>query len=431
MTRTENTNGYLAGNFGPVTEEVTAFDLEVTGAVPEDLDGRLLRNGPNPHLPMEDPAGYHWFLGDGMVHGLRLQEGRAAWYRNRWVRGDVFGPNTNVIGHAGRTWAIVESGTLPVELTQELESIGTNGFDGTLEDGYTAHPKRDPQTGELHAVSYLWAWDHVRYTVVGVDGRVNREVHVPVPGQPMVHDCAITENHVVLFDLPVTFDLDVATTGHLLPYTWNPGYGARVGLLPRAGGADDVTWHEVSPCYVFHPLNAFEDETGRVVVDVVRHPRMFDRDRRGPNEGLTRLDRWTIDPSTSQVGEMTLDDTSVELPRHDERRLGQSYRYGYAMQVGEQFGHSGAVKYDLETGTTERHDFGAGRMTLEPVFVPRATDAGEDEGWILSYVYDAATDRSDVVILAADDFTGDPVATIHLPQRVPFGFHGNWVPTAG
>ena len=430
MTMTDD-NPYLAGNFGPVTEEVTAFDLEVTGTIPEGLDGRLLRNGPNPHLPLEDPAGYHWFLGDGMVHGLRLQDGRAAWYRNRWVRGDAFGPNTNVIGHAGRTWAIVESGTLPVELTEELESVGTNGFDGTLEEGYTAHPKRDPRTGELHAVSYLWAWDHVRYTVVGVDGRVRREVHVPVPGQPMVHDCAITENHLVLFDLPVTFDLDVAMTGHLLPYAWNPGYGARVGLLPLDGQADDVTWHEVAPCYVFHPLNAFEDDEGRVVVDVVRHPRMFDRDRRGPNEGLTRLDRWTIDPAATAVKEETLDDTSVELPRHDERRLGQSYRFGYAMQVGEQFGHSGAVKFDLQAGTTERHDFGSGRMTLEPVFVPRSADSGEDEGWILSYVYDAATDRSDVVILAADDFTGDPVATIHLPQRVPFGFHGNWVPTAG
>ncbi len=167
------------------------------------------------------------------------------------------------------------------------------------------------------------------------------------------------------------------------------------------------------------------------MVDVVRHPRMFDRDRRGPNEGLTRLDRWTIDPAATAVKEETLDDTSVELPRHDERRLGQSYRFGYAMQVGEQFGHSGAVKFDLQSGTTERHDFGSGRMTLEPVFVPRSADSGEDEGWILSYVYDAASDRSDVVILAADDFTGDPVATIHLPQRVPFGFHGNWVPTAG
>lgn len=433
---TMTSNPYLAGNFGPVSEEITAFDLEVTGTIPDGLDGRLIRNGPNPRGEV-DPAQHHWFVGDGMVHGLRLRDGKAEWYRNRFVGGDGMGqgeggggPNTNVIGHAGRTWAIVESGTLPVELTDELETIGTNGFDGTLAEGYTAHPKRDPHTGELHAVSYLWAWDHVRYTVVGVDGRVRREVHVPVVDGPMMHDCAITENHVVLFDLPVTFDLDAAMAGTRFPYAWNPDHGARVGLLPREGEADAVQWFDVGLCYVFHPLNAYETEAGEVVVDVVRHPKMFDQDRRGPNEGLTRLDRWTIDPAAGKVLEATLDDTSVELPRHDERLLGRPYRYGYAMEVGSQFGHDGAVKYDLATGTTERHDFGAGRMTLEPVFVPRSADAAEDEGWILSYVYDATTDRSDVVILAADDFTGDPVATIHLPQRVPFGFHGNWVPTS-
>lgn len=422
------TNRYLAGNFAPVSEEVTAFDLAVTGTIPEGLDGRLLRNGPNPRT-VEDPAHYHWFTGDGMVHGVRLRGGRAEWYRNRWVVGDgEFGPNTNVIGHAGRTWALVESGTLPVELTDELASIGSNGFDGTLQEGYTAHPKRDPRTGELHAVSYLWAWDHIRYTVVGVDGRLRREVRVPVPGQPMVHDCAITEHHVVLFDLPVTFDLDVAMAGARLPYRWDPGYGARVGLLPREGEAEDVRWYEVEPCYVFHPLNAYEEADGTVVVDVVRHPRMFDRDVLGPNDGATRLDRWTIDPSAGKVTEATLDDTYVELPRHDERRTGRPHRYGYAMDFGGEVHHGGALKYDLRAGSTERHDFGPGRMTLEPVFVPRSPDAAEDEGWVLSYVYDTTTDSSDVVVLAADDFGGDPVATIHLPQRVPFGFHGNWVP---
>ncbi len=229
------TNAYLSGNFAPVTEEVTAFDLEVTGVIPEGLDGRLLRNGPNPHLPVERPESYHWFTGEGMVHGLRLRDGRAEWYRNRWVRGDGgFTPNTNVIGHAGRTWAIIESGFLPVELTDELESVAVNGFDGAVEEGYTAHPKRDPNTGELHAVSYLWAWDHLRYTVIGTDGRLRREVRVPVEGGPMVHDCAITENHVVLFDLPVTFDLDAAMAGHQVPVHLEPGPRRPCGLAaPR------------------------------------------------------------------------------------------------------------------------------------------------------------------------------------------------------
>ena len=191
-------NRYLEGNFAPVHEEITATDLQVTGTIPDHLDGRYLRNGPNPRGEV-DPASYHWFTGDGMVHGVRLRDGRAEWYRNRWVSTDEgFGANTNVIGQAGRTWAIVESGPPPVELTDELDPIGSDGVDGALAEGYTAHPKLDPVTGELHAVSYLWAWDHLRYTVIDVDRRVRREVRVPVDGGPMVHDCAITENHVVL-----------------------------------------------------------------------------------------------------------------------------------------------------------------------------------------------------------------------------------------
>lgn len=424
------TNPYLEGNFAPVTEEVTAFDLEVTGTLPPDLNGRFLRNGPNPRGEV-DAARHHWFLGDGMVHGVRLREGRAEWYRNRYVGGDGFGPNTNVIGHAGRTWALVEHGTLPTELTDELETIGTNGFDGTLAEGYTAHPKRHPDTGELHAVSYFWAWDHLRYTVIGADGHLRREVHVPVPGQPMVHDCAITESHLVLFDLSVTFDLDAAMAGQKLPFRWNPDHGARVGLLPLEARSEEATWYEVEPCYVYHPLNAYEEPDGRVVVDVVRYPRMFDRDVRGPGDGATRLDRWTIDPVAGKVLESTLDDSYVELPRHDERVLGRPHRYGYAIGLSDGFQHGDAVKFDLVAGTTERHDHGPGRGTLEPVFVPRSADAGEDEGWILAYVHDATTGKADVVVLAADDFVGDPVATVHLPVRVPYGFHGNWVPDAG
>ncbi|MGH9095488.1 MAG: carotenoid oxygenase family protein, partial [Acidimicrobiales bacterium] len=283
-------NPYLEGDFGPVQEEHTVADLAVTGELPGSLDGRYLRNGPNPVGPV-DPATYNWFLGTGMVHGLRLRDGRAEWYRNRWVRsrdvaatlgepappgpvhaGMDFAANTHVIGHAGRTLALVEAGALPYELDAELGTIGSCDFDGTLPGGYTAHPLRDPATGELHAVSYYWGWGNkVQYSVIGTDGRVRRTVDIEVSGSPMMHAFSLTERHVVIYDLPVSFDLTKVSAapaavssviskvvGRLgmpdrvasrlngspsiggFPYTWNPDYPARVGVLPRDGAAADV-----------------------------------------------------------------------------------------------------------------------------------------------------------------------------------------------
>ena len=423
-------NLYLTGAMAPVTEEVTAFDLAVTGTLPAELDGRYLRNGPNPKDP--DPASYHWFTGEGMVHGVRLRDGRAEWYRNRWTMGPGadFAPNTNVVGIGGRTFAIVEAGNPPVELGDELEPLAVNRFDDTLAGAYTAHPKVDPVTGLSHAVTYWWPEESVHYVVVGPDARVVHDAEIPVGDRPMVHDTAITETRVLVFDLPVTFDLDRATAGERLPYVWRPDRPARVGVLPLLGAPDDVVWCEAPHCYVFHPLNAYDLPDGRIVVDVVRWPKTFDvDDRRGPGELRTRLVRWTVDPATGSVTEDELSDRSQEFPRIHEGLVGRQHRFGYAATwaIGDVAG--GILKHDLVGGTSESWDPGATRSTGEAVFVPRAGATGEDEGWLLTYVYDAATESSDLVVLAADDLAAGPVASVHLPQRVPAGFHGNWVPT--
>ena len=230
-------NRYLAGNYAPVADELTRRDLEVSGSLPEALCGRYLRNGPNPLVPPE-PSTYHWFTGDGMVHGIRIRDGRAEWYRNRYVRsaavasalgeavragpvhGDMdFAANTNVIGHAGRTFAIVEAGARPYELTYELDTVGPCDFGGTLPGGYTAHPKRDPVSGELHAVSYFWGWGNmVQYTVIDAAARVRKVVNVEVGGSVSIHDMSLTERFAVIYDLPVVFDIEVAMSGAGFPY---------------------------------------------------------------------------------------------------------------------------------------------------------------------------------------------------------------------
>jgi carotenoid cleavage oxygenase len=475
------TNRYLHGPFAPMAEEYTLTDLEVVGNIPDHLDGRYLRNGSNP-IGEVDPELYHWFIGDGMVHGIRIRDGKAEWYRNRWVRSPIvskalgrpapdghfgfysIGPNTNVIGHAGKTLALIEAGIANYELTEELDTVGVCDFDGTLRGGYTAHPHRDPETGELHAVSYTpYRGNKVQYSVIDVEGRARRTVDITVAGSPMMHDFSMTENHVVFYDLPVTFDAPIAAamttprglrlparlflsavigrvpipdpiaarlpqaSDRRIPYSWNPKYPARVGVMPREGGDRDVRWFEVDPCYVFHPMNAYDDGD-TIVLDVVRNDKMFDRDRTGPNEGPPTMDRWTVDLADEKVRESRFDDRAQEFPRIDERLFGKRHRYGYAPAVldGVEGGDT-LLKHDFALGKTESHCFGPGKALGEFVFQPSSPDAGEDDGVLMGYVYDRPTDRSELAILDAQ--TLESIAQIKLPHRVPAGFHGNWVPS--
>jgi 8'-apo-carotenoid 13,14-cleaving dioxygenase len=443
---------YLSENFAPVARECTETRLEVVGRIPRELNGRYLRNGPNP-LGDVDRATHHWFLGAGMVHGVRLAEGAALWYRNRWVRSreivDALGEetggrtlgganNTHVIGHAGRTWAIVEAGAPPVELGYELDTVGVNDFFGTLTDGaFSAHPKVDPDTGDLHAMAYKWPdfADHVQYVHVGRDGRVKNTVDVPVPGMVMMHDTSITEHYVVIYDLPVTVNFDLLQRGMRFPFAWNPDYAPRVGLLPRSsagrpcGGAEDIIWCDVGACYVFHPMNAYEDQ-GNVVLDVCRYERMFESDVHGPfGDSLASLDRWTINPQTRRVTEQRIDARAQEFPRCHPALNGKAYRYGYSVAVGADGGGFPAInKHDLKTGVCTQHGLGAGRHAGEPYFVPREGARSEDDGYLMSFVFDAGSDRSELVLLDAQDLEAEPVARVILPGRVPYGFHGSWVP---
>jgi carotenoid cleavage dioxygenase-like enzyme len=213
--RRTNDNPYLAGNMAPVEQEVTAFDLSVTGEIPTELKGRWLRNGPNP-MDEVDAAKHHWFMGSGMVHGVRLRGGKAEWYRNRYVDPtEGKGPNTNVGGFAGTTWAMVEAGQPPVELDYELNPLGVNRFHDTLSGPFSAHPKYDAATGELHAMTYQWPdlIDHVQYAVVGGDGLVSKTLDIPIPDMPMIHDMSLTEKYAVVYDLPVTVNFDVLAQG--------------------------------------------------------------------------------------------------------------------------------------------------------------------------------------------------------------------------
>ncbi|MFE5330370.1 carotenoid oxygenase family protein [Embleya sp. NPDC056575] len=457
---------FLEGALAPQREEVTAFDLPVTGRLPRALDGRYLRNGPNV-LGLEDPRAHHWMIGAGMVHGVRLRDGRAEWYRSRWVRSadvaarlgepyrgpqpppvDDFAANTHVIGYRGRILACQEGGPLPYALDGDLNTVGLCDFDRTLDGSFAAHTKFDPHTGELHAVTYAIDWDHVRHIVLDRAGHVARTTRVPVADSPMMHDFGLTEKYVVLFDNPITFDAEAAAAGALVPYVWNARHPARVGLLPRAGGP--TAWFDIPPFYFSHTLNAYDDGAGRVVVDFTRMPAPFEPAGRGLGgpaaAGPPSLHRWTIDPVRGVVRTERVDDRPQEFPRINEAYLGRRHRYGYtaaSVELYRAYGPAvsesgiragnGLVKHDLLRGTTAVHRLPRGADASEPVFVPaeRGASAGraEDDGYILAYVNNPERDATDLVVLSAQDFTGKPVARVHLPVRVPLGFHGSWVPT--
>jgi carotenoid cleavage dioxygenase len=437
-------NVYLTGVHTPMVRELTLEDLAVTGSIPPALEGRYLRMGPNPMAP--NPVRYHWFSGDGMVHGLRLDRGRALWYRNRWIRSTrvsrslgeapVEGPrhsmfdtvNTNVMSFAGRTLGLVEAGSTPVEIGETLETLRFTDFGGTLHGSFTAHPHVDPLTGEMHGVCYdVSRRGVIRYVVVTPQGRVRREVAVPVRHGPMIHDCAFSQRYAVILDLPVTFSLWSGINGHTFPYRWRPSHPARVGLLPREGQAQDVLWFDVDPCYVFHAVNAHDDAQGRVIVDVIVHDRMFATIKSGPDSLTCALERWTLDPTTRSLTREVLDATPQEFPRADERRLGQPYRYAYTMAMKAPFLGTALFKHDLERRTRQKHDFGEDKLPCEFVFVPTHAEAAEDEGWLIGFVIDAAAKTTDLVILDARDFEGEPIASIRIPHIVPPGFHGNWL----
>ena len=436
---------YIAGNFAPLRSEVTAIDLEVIGRVPEELTGRFLRIGPN---PVDEPdlvrlVRYHWFAGTGMAHGLRLRDGKAEWFRSRFVidrdaaqvlsRQPIPGPgagsrdgnvNTNLMNVGGKLCAVVEAGSLPVELDYELGSVRRTDFNGTLEAGFTGHPKFDPITGEQHALAYE-PFQPVRYISVDRDGRATTKARIDLPHIPLIHDMAFTQNFIIVPDFPVTFQPEHSHT--TFPWLWDERRDSRIGLLPRNGDASDIQWFEAPRCFAFHFANAYDDGD-LTIIDLPRHRRMFLTDQNGPNEGAPVLVRWTLHRPSGRLTETVLDDRGNEFPRINGRHGGQAYRYLYTAHWGDDVAFGPAMKHDVQRGTTEVHDYGPGRMTSEPVFVRKPGAAAEDEGWILSYVYDPKRNLSDVVILDAQDFAGEPIATIRLPVRVPFGFHGGWAP---
>ncbi len=460
-------NPYLMGPYAPVDAEIDASDLEVVGEIPSDLNGLYVRNGPNPKFKTE--GRYHWFDGDGMLHAIHLRDGSAT-YRNRWIRTagwqadqqagaarwrGVAEPrnanpddgsrlrlkdtaNTDVVFHNGNLLALWYLAGAPHRVDPlSLETLGEEDWSGTRQTCVSAHAKVDQHTGEFLFFDYGPVPPYMSYGVVSPDGVLEHSTTIDLPGARMPHDMAITARHSILMDLPLMVDPESAKHGrHVLVF--RKEMPARFAVLPRYGSSGDVNWFEAEPCYIYHSVNAWED-ADEIVMDVCRFrvPPPPAVPITGPLASILnylRLDanlyRYRFDLATGKTAEGPLDDRATEFPMVDSMMVGRRNRYAYNVTINSDFTmyFDGIVKYDLETDTAQRYEFGPGKYGSEAPFAPRPSARAEDDGYLTSFVYDAATDRSELQILDAQDITAGPVGRVLLPQRVPNGFHSCWVP---
>jgi carotenoid cleavage dioxygenase-like enzyme len=437
---------HLKGNFAPVTEEVTGTNLEVIGSIPSELNGIYARNSANPVTGHSD----HWFMGNGMVHGVRLEGGEAKWYRNRYVDTPLYrkpdlerisntgqvdraasAANTHVIQHARKILAL-EEGSFPYILDRELGTVGVHDFDGRLTGPMTAHPKICPVTGELLMFSYGQLPPYFVFHRVSPDGKLVQSEEIEVNGPTMHHDFAVSEKYAIVMDLPVVFDLQLAIQG-TMPFQWSDDYPARMGLIPRTGTNADAKWFDVDPCYVFHTLNAYDDGDD-VVLDACRISEIW----RGSasmegGDGVQTLHRFTFNTKTGTTSEQTLDERPMDFPRVPDASVGQKQKFGYTVMFGQSEGgvpgFGGLLQTNFQDGSSKLQPFGDTENPSEPSFVAAAgSDGASDEGWVVSYVHNETTEQTEFVILDAQNFDKEPVARVKLPQRVPYGFHGSWMP---
>jgi carotenoid cleavage dioxygenase len=468
-------NPYLHGPYTPVISEITAVDLKtVDGEVPQDLCGAYVRQGPNPVFA---PKGlYHWFDGDGMVHGLYLRDGRASYLR-KWTQtralhdeiensrvtlSGIMGPydlsriagreasadnteyckdtaNTTLNLYNGKLLAAwYNSGSVYNLDPLTLETRGEENFGGTLESTLNAHGKVDVRTGEYINYGYTDFQPWLTYFVFGVDGRVRHTTRVDLPGPRLPHDTTITPNYTILHDFPLYHDVNVLRrTGHRV-VQFHRDQPSRFGVIPRYGTQEQIRWFEFEPGYVLHMANAWEDGDW-VVMDGCFQP--DPTIRRDPSEGQLgsmlaylrykgHLRRWRMNLRTGEKSEQQLDDLNVEFCLPDMDLYGVKSRYSYHQLIPtdlQTLAFEGLVKYDHEKGTREIYPYPRGWFPSETTFAKREGGRDEDDGYCVTLATNIADYRGEAWIFDAKRITTGPITRIALPGRVPVGFHAAWI----
>ena len=457
-------NPYLSGSYAP-TDTESEVDLQVvSGAIPADLAGVYVRNGPNPHRAAE--GRHHWFDGDGMLHSVEVVNGRAT-YRNRWVqtaglqlernsgeaqwqgirepvRKMTLGrpykdtANTDVKFHNGALLALWYQCGEPYRLDPHtLETLGVDDFAGKRTTAVSAHVKVDGRTGGRRFFEYSVRPPYMHYGVVSATGEQLSLIPIELPGPRLPHDMAITEHYSILMDLPVCVDTEALQRGRWRS-VYRPELGSRFAVIPRHGKAEDVRWFKAEPCYIYHVVNSWEegDEVIMVAHKVAKPVANSDESTASEFERMLQnlqmnaeLWEWRFNLQTGETAERCLDTVNAEFPTTNPRDQGYPTRYGYAVTIGPlpTLRFDGIRKYDFASGEHQEVRFGPGIYGSESPFAPSTVATAEDQGYLLSFVQDELNERSELWIYDARNLQAGPCTRLAIPQRVPLGFHACWV----
>ncbi|GKU92586.1 hypothetical protein SLEP1_g6294 [Rubroshorea leprosula] len=479
LPKTADPRVQLSGNFAPVPEQPVCHALPVTGTIPACVSGVYLRNGANPLF--KPVLGHHLFDGDGMVHAVTLDNGGSASYACRFTEtqrlvqerelgrpifpkaiGELHGysgiarlmllysrglcglldhklgigvANAGLVYFNNHLLAMSED-DLPyhVRITDsgDLETVGRYDFDDQLKSTMIAHPKVDPESKELFALSYnVLQKPYLKYFRVSSDGKKSQDVEIPLPVPTMMHDFAITKNFVVIPDQQVVFEFQNMITGGS-PVIYDSEKISRFGILSKnACNADDVIWVETPDTFCFHLWNAWEEPESEEVVVIGSRMTPADSIFNECDENLKSVlseIRLNLKTGKSTCRPILSDSEQVNLEAGMVNRnlLGRKTRYAY-LAIAEPWPKvSGFAKVDLFTGEVTKHIYGNNRYGGEPFFLPRdANSESEDDGYILVFVHDEKTWKSELQIINA--MTLQVEAAVKLPSRVPYGFHGTFV----
>lgn len=460
----ETGNPYIQGAFGPVDKEVTAHDLKVIGEIPKDINGVYVRNGPNQkYTPISH---YHWFDGDGMLHAVHIENGKAT-YRNRWIKTDGFlqeqeagkalyegvmgnmaknprGANYNLKDSSNTAVAFFNNqlltmwymcgevyGSHPIT----LEGQGKVELSPDHKIKPMAHVKVDEYTNEMMFFEYGMRPPFMWYGVAGADGQVKHFTEIPLPGPRLPHDMAITQNYSILMDLPYINDPEALKIGRS-KIVFKKDWPSRFAIVPRYGNKDEIKWFEAKPCYIYHVINAWEEGDEIVMDTCISTNPVPQAEAKGAIEKLKAylkleayIYRYRFNMKTGETKEEQIDDRYSEFPLMNQKETGRKTRFAYNQRcdISEVFRFDAMIKYDTEKGTSQTYEYGEGVFGSESPFIPKPNAKSEDDGYVISFVTNEKEQTSEVIILDAQNIDQEPLARIILPQRVPLGFHACWV----